>query len=177
MTDAVARHADRFVAALVYPLTTGTRTLLSGLIAVVTYGLLILSAFPTYTIQMLQTDLGYLDETVFALTANTYATAGWFGVSLVVVYAVLTGVAVVVAGAQIRTQGVQRAGGLTGVLPGVLAAGCASCGAGVLGLLGVAGVVALMPFHGNLLRGLGILVLVGYLSRTGDPTTCAIETE
>ena len=175
MTEAT-RYTDRLVAALVYPLTSGTRTLAAVVAAALTYVLLVASAFPTYTFQMIQTDVAYLDDAVLALTANTYTTAGWLGVSLVVVYAVLTGITVVVAGRQVRTRGLRQAGGLSSLLPGVVAAGCASCGAGLVGLLGAAGAVALLPFHGNLLRALGILLLVGYLATAGDPTVCRVET-
>jgi hypothetical protein len=44
----------------------------------------------------------------------------------------------------------------------------------VLGLLGFAGAVAALPFHGNLLRVGGLLLLVGYLARAGDPRRCAV---
>ena len=169
-------HVDRFLAALVYPLTSGPRTLLAVAVAVATYVVLVASAFPTYTLQMAGADIGYADDAVLALTGNTYATAGWLGVSLIVVYAVLTGVAVVVAGRQVRTRGLAQAGGLSSLLPGLVAAGCASCGAGLVGLVGAAGAVALLPFHGNLLRALGIVLLLGYLASAGDPTVCRVDT-
>ena len=169
------RYTGRLLAALVYPLTTGPRTLAAIVGAVVAYVVLVASAFPTYTLQMVRVDAGYLDDAVLALTGNLYATAGWLGVSLVVVYAVLTGIAVVVAGRQIRTRGLGRASGLSTVLPGLVAAGCASCGAGLVGLVGAAGAVALLPYDGNLLRALGVLLLLGYLTDAGDPTVCRVE--
>ncbi|MFD1586829.1 hypothetical protein ACFR9U_07530 [Halorientalis brevis] len=175
MTDELlTRHAERFLAALVYPLTTGRRAAVATVGAVLTYVVLVLSAFPGYTVQMLETSLAYADDAVLALTANTYASTGWVGVGLMVAYSMLTGVALVVAGTQLRTQRRAGAGGLTSLVPALVASGCASCGTGVLGLLGFAGAVAILPFEGNLLRLGGILLLVGYLARTGDPRTCAV---
>jgi len=167
-------HVSRLLAALAYPLTSGWRTLMAGLVAVATYCLLILSTFPTYSMQLLGADLAYLDEAVVALTANTYRTTGALGLSLVVAYAVTTGVALTAAFGRVRVAGLSGTRGLSSVVPGLLASGCASCGAGVLGLLGFAGALATLPFQGNLLRLAGLALLVAYLSRLGDPRTCAV---
>lgn len=64
---------------------------------------------------------------------------------------------------------------IVGVLPGVVAAGCASCGAGVLGALGFVGTMAALPYDGNLLRVGGIVLLLFFLGRAGDPRTCSID--
>jgi hypothetical protein len=61
-----------------------------------------------------------------------------------------------------------------GVVPGFLAAGCASCGAGVLGVFGFFGTMAALPFEGNLLQLGGILMLLFFAGRTGNPQTCSI---
>jgi len=168
-------HTEQFLAALVYPLTSTARTLTCGGIATVTYTLLVLSSFPAFSMQMLAADLWYLDDAVIALTANTYATIGPVGLGLIVSYAVLTGVAVTNAVSRVTQLGRAGTSGLSSVLPGLLASGCASCGAGVLGLLGFAGALAALPFHGNLLRVGGIVLLSGYLARTGDPQSCAVR--
>lgn len=172
--SSVTSHVERLVAALVFPLTTGRRAVVATIGAGVTYVLLVLSAFPSYSMQMLQTSLGYADDAVLALTANAYASTGWVGVSLIVLYSMLTGVALAVVGTQLRTQWTAGAGGLSSLVPALVASGCASCGTGVVGLLGFAGAVAMLPFDGNLLRLGGILLLVGYLARTGNPQTCAV---
>jgi len=174
MTDRLGRHVSRLLGSFAYPLTTRGRTLGTISVAVTTYCLLVLSTFPTYSLQLLGADLGYLDEALLALTANTYRTTGAVGLALVVAYAVTTGVALTVAIGRVRVAGRGGAGGLSTVLPGLLASGCASCGAGVLGLLGFAGALATLPFHGNLLRLAGLLLLVGYLARLGDPRQCSV---
>lgn len=167
-------HVIRFRGALAYPLTTTRRTVLTLLFAAVTYCLLVLSSFPTYSIQLLGADIGYVDDAVIALTGNTYRTAGAGGLALVVVYAITTGIAVTGALGRVRSAGRPDARGLSAVLPGLLASGCASCGAGVLGLVGFASALATLPFDGNLLRLAGLLLLVGYLSRLGDPRQCTV---
>jgi hypothetical protein len=89
----------------------------------------------------------------------------------------LTGVAVTNAVTLFRRARRRGASTALGVLPGFLAAGCASCGAGVLGALGFVGAMAALPFEGNLLRLGGIVLLVFFLGRTGDPRTCSIDGE
>lgn len=167
-------HTSRLLAALGYPLTSGRRTVLTVVVAVATYCLLILSTFPTYTMQLLDADPGYVIEAMLALTGNTYRTAGAGGLALIVGYAILTGVALTTALGTVRSAGGTGVRGLWTALPGLLASGCASCGAGVLGLLGFAGALVSLPFHGNLLRLGGCLLLLGYLSRVGDPRECVL---
>jgi hypothetical protein len=145
----------------------------SGL-AATTYVVLVLSSFPEYSVQMLGAGLEYVDDAVIALTANTYATIGAVGLGLIVAYALLTGVAITNALGRVRRFGVSETSWLSSALPGLLASGCASCGAGLLGVLGFAGALAALPFHGNLLRVAGLLLLVGYLTRVGDPRYCTV---
>ncbi|WP_336035312.1 hypothetical protein [Halobacterium yunchengense] len=169
-----ARPLDVF-AAFGYAFATPARVagVLAG--AAVTYAALVLSAFPEYTGQMLGAGVGYLDDALVALTRNTLSTAGTVGLALVVLYALVTGVALVTAAGQVRQTDESGVEGLTGVVPGLVASGCASCGAGLLGLLGFAGALAALPFHGNLVRLAGLLVLLWFLARAGDPRTCRVD--
>ncbi|MFC3478082.1 hypothetical protein [Halobacterium litoreum] len=167
--------ATGLLAAFGYACSTGRRVLGASVAAAVAYGVLVLSAFPSYTAQMVRADVAYVDDALVALSENTAATAGTVGFALVVLYALTTGVAVVAAVGQLRYGDQSGAGGVTGVLPGLVASGCASCGAGLLGLFGFAGALAALPFHGNLLRFAGIAVLVWFLARTGDPRNCSVD--
>lgn len=173
--DQSRRAGADLVAALSFPLTTNRRVFVTAVLAVLTYVVLILSSFPTYSMQMLTAGVGYLDDAVLALTANTYASIGWFGLGLIVTYAILTGFALTNIVAQIRMLDISSARDIVGIVPGLLASGCASCGAGVLGLLGFAGALAAMPFNGNLLRLGGIALLVFFLARSGDPRACEVR--
>ena len=148
--------------------------MLAVLVATAVYLLLVLSTFPEYSMQMLTAGVGYFDETVVALTETTYRSVGWFGLGLVVAYGVLTAVALTNMVAQFRIHGDSSTGDAAGLLPGLVASGCASCGAGLLGFLGFAGVLAAMPFHGTLLRVGGLVLLLGVLVRTGDPRRCRL---
>ena len=174
MSGAPDTHVGRFLAALAYPFTSLGRTLATVAFAVVTYCLLILSSFPTYSMQMLGAGPGYVDDAVLALTGNMYETVGTFGLGLTVVYAIMTGVALTTSVGRFRVIGLSSARGLSALLPGLLASGCATCGTGLLGLLGFVGALATLPFQGNLLRIAGLTLLVGYFSRIGDPRNCAV---
>ncbi|WP_049980075.1 hypothetical protein [Halolamina rubra] len=160
---------------LAYPLTSNRRLLLAAVATVVTYSVLVLSAFPQFAVQILTRDPAQFGYAVTALSRQLYLGTGWLGVALVAAYALLTGVAVTNAVTLLRRARRGGASTLAGVVPGLLAAGCASCGAGVLGTLGLLGAMAALPFEGNLLRVGGILLLAYFLGRTGDPRTCSIE--
>lgn len=131
-----------------------------------------LSSFPEYSVQILSFDLFYLPEAVSALTMNTYQGAGLLGVVLVVIYAVFTGVAIVNLTALIRAKGWHGAVGAGSMTPALFIGGCAGCGAGLLGLVGMFGALAIFPFDGNLVRLGGIVLLVVFLTKTGNPRTC-----
>ncbi|WP_255150584.1 hypothetical protein [Halorarius halobius] len=165
---------DELGAALAFPFTDRRRAVGTVLVAAVTFVVLVVSTFPAFAVQMLGAGLGYLDYVVVSLVRNTYRTSGAVGLALVVGYALLTGVAVTNAAAQLRLTGVSGLSDLSGVVPGLLASGCASCGAGILGVLGFAGALAVLPFHGNLLRLGGVLLLTGFLARSGDPRECTV---
>ncbi|WP_158057170.1 hypothetical protein [Halorussus halophilus] len=173
-TDTASRLGRQLRDALSYPFETGRRVAAVAVVTVLTYVLLVLSTFPGMSMQMLGAGVHWFDETLVLLTQNTYATNGATGLGMIVLYALLTGIAVVHTAGQIRTTGVSSGSDLFGVLPGMVASGCASCGAGLLGFLGFAGALAALPFHGDLLRVGGIVLLLGFLARAGDPRECSL---
>jgi hypothetical protein len=160
--------------ALGYPLTSDARLLVTAVVTVATYAVLVLSSFPQFSIQVLATDPTDVGYAVTALTREVYLTTGYLGLALVAAYTVLTGIAVTNALALVQRAHRRGASTIVGVLPGLLAAGCASCGAGVLGALGFVGAMAALPFDGNLLRLGGIALLLVFLGQAGDPRTCAV---
>jgi hypothetical protein len=173
--ERVGRFGSQLGRALAYPFSSGPRLVATVTVAAVTFVLLILSTFPTYTMQMLGAGVQqYLIRVFVDLLDTTYRSVGAVGVGLIVAYAVLTGVALVNATAQLRVTGISSLSDLTGVIPGLLASGCASCGAGMLGFLGFTGALAAMPFHGDLLRVGGLLLLLFFLGRAGDPRQCRL---
>lgn len=173
--ERLRRRSTKLKAALTYPTTSAPRIVGTAVIAVLTYLLLVLSTFPEMSMQMLGAGLHWLDETLVLLMENVLATNGWLGLGLIVAYALLTGVAVTNTAARVSATGASNLSELTGVLPGLLASGCASCGAGLLGFLGFAGALAALPFHGDLLRAGGLVLLLGFLARAGDPRECRLD--
>jgi len=173
------RDASRFGRglgrALAYPASSARRFVAMAVVGVLTYLVLIASTMPEFTIQMLSAGLHWFDYVVVSLTQTVWRSDGALGLGVIVAYAALTGVAVVNAAAQVKIAGVSSGTDLAGVVPGLLASGCASCGAGLLGFLGFAGALAAMPFHGALLRLGGLLVLLVFLGRAGDPRECVVR--
>ncbi|MFW5903761.1 MAG: hypothetical protein ACOCS7_03385 [Halolamina sp.] len=166
-----ATATDRLYRALTYPLLSVTGTVASLVVAALAYGLLIASTDPAAAAHALSAGVGTLDEVLVTVTVGTYEAAGPLGLALTVAYALLAGVTVVTVGASVA-HGAGGLANLLGAAPGVVVAGCASCGAGLLPLLGAAGAYALFPFGGTLVRAGGVAVLLVALARTGDPRRC-----
>lgn len=166
-----ATATDRLYRALTYPLLSVTGTVVTLAVATLTYALLVVSGDPAAAAHALSAGASTLDDFFVTFTVGTYEAAGPLGLALTVAYAVLAGVTVVTVGASVK-HGAGGLSNLLGAAPGVLVAGCASCGAGLLPLLGVAGAYALFPFGGNLVRTGGIAILLVALARTGDPRRC-----
>ncbi|UHQ95143.1 hypothetical protein [Haloterrigena alkaliphila] len=172
--DAVGAHLANLSAAVSYPFETWRGTIALVLVAFATYVLMILSTMPEFSLQMLGDGLHWFEYVVVSLTETVYRTDGWTGLAVVVLYAFLSGIAVVNVAAQLRLVGLSSLTDLSGVVPGLLASGCASCGAGLLGFLGFAGGLAALPYDGASLRVGGLLLLLFFLGRAGHPERCAV---
>ncbi|WP_114579115.1 hypothetical protein [Saliphagus sp. LR7] len=171
------RYLANLFMAISYPFETWRGTISLVVVAVATYVLLILSTMPEFSIQMLSGGFRWFDYVFVSLTETVFRTDGWTGLGIVVLYAFLSGVVIVNAVAQLRTVGLSSLTDLSGVVPGLLASGCASCGAGLLGFLGFTGGVAALPYNGALLRIGGLVLFLFFLGRAGHPKQCAITTE
>lgn len=160
--------------AFVYPFESWRGTAGFVLVTFLTYLVLIMSTMPEFSFQMLSNGVGWLGYVVVSLTETTYHTGGVTSVGTLVLYAVLTGIAVVNVAGQIRVVGPSSLKDLTGVIPALVASGCASCGAGLLGLLGFTGALAVMPYDGMLVRLAGLALLLFFLGRAGHPKRCGL---
>lgn len=125
-----------------------------------------------YSFQMFSSGLNYWPIALKTTTVLTIQETGLVGFMVPVVYSVLIGITLTNFYTLVRTSGL-RLRNLSGIAPGFVAAGCAGCGVGLLGLLGVSGALAILPFHGELIRLGGILVLLYFIVETGDPKTCS----
>lgn len=143
--------------------------------AVLAYLILAIFSLPAYSSQLLGRSWMYLPEVIRMTTLGIYDTTGTVGVVLTVIYALITGITVTNTYTSLKLQNFSKIKDIGAFLPGMLVAGCASCGVGVLAAFGFSGLVAAMPFHGNLIKAGGILLMTGLLHRTGDPKICATQ--
>ncbi|WIV66963.1 hypothetical protein [Natrialbaceae archaeon AArc-T1-2] len=176
-TDSIAGFGRNLSAAVAYPFESWRGTIGFVAVAFATYIVLVLSAMPEFALQMLGDGLHWFDYVLVSLTESIYLADGPAGLVILVLYALLTGVAVVNAVAQLRIVGFSSLTDLSAVLPGLLASGCASCGAGLLAFLGFAGGLTLLPFDGALLRIGGLALLLFFLGRAGHPERCAVSSD
>ncbi|GAB7020811.1 hypothetical protein [Halostagnicola bangensis] len=175
--DSTARFGRNLSDALRYPFESWRGTVGFVLVTVGTYSLLILSTMPEFALQLLGDGLHWFDYVLVSLTESVYLTDGITGLAIIVSYALLTGVAVVNAVAQLRLVGLSGATSVSGILPGLVASGCASCGAGLLAFLGFAGGLTLLPFDGTFLQLGGLTLLLFFLGRAGHPEQCVVSLE
>lgn len=78
--------------------------------------------------------------------------------------------------AQLRLLQMGSLSNIGGLLPGLFAAGCASCGPGLFVLFGVTGAITVIPFQGTVLRLAGLGMFLFFLGLSGDPRDCRIDT-
>jgi hypothetical protein len=155
----------------------GRNKFLTGSGAILAYLILSIFTLPAYSSQLLGRSWFYLPEVVKMSTLGMYDTSGLVGVSLTILYALVTGITITNSYISLKAQDFSRIMDIGAFLPGVFVTGCASCGFGFLAALGFSGALATLPFGGNLIKAGGILVMAGLLHRSGDPKVCAIRDE
>lgn len=160
--------------ALTSAVSTKKRAVATVSLTAVTFSLLILSSFPVYSYQLISSSITYFPTALTDLTMNLYASSGALGMGLIILYAFLTGPALITLYLTARYNGWRAVFGAGSFAPAALIGGCASCGAGILGLLGLVGATALFPFQGNGVRAVGALLLLLYLGKVGNPETCEL---
>lgn len=182
--DRLERFREDLFAALLYPYQTLQRAVLAVTLAVLTFGVLILASQPLASYQMFIADIfSYPDIAAYFLALKqvllmnlrvTVIEYGWSAVAMNAIYAVLTGIALANMIAQLRMLQVGSLANIGGILPGLFAAGCASCGPGLFALLGFTGAVTFVPFQDTVLRISGIILFLFFLGLSGDPRNCRI---
>jgi hypothetical protein len=165
------RYAERFLEAFKASVSTKRKMAAVTSIALLTFLLMALSSNIEYSYQMISA--GLWQTAIENRIADMQFNSGNLGLVLTSIYSALAGIAIVNFHTQFKNGGANFKG-LTGILPGFLVAGCASCGVGVLALLGFAGALTALPFQGNLVRLGASLLLVYYLLESGDPRKCEI---
>jgi hypothetical protein len=110
-------------------------------------------------------------------TFTSFATSMW--ISLIFI-AVLSGIVVAftvfLIDRQISSSGVSTS--ISSILIAIVAPACPSCAVGLFGIVGLGGVMAYLPFRGEELGPLAILLIavsLGYLSKKVVTNTCEIK--
>jgi hypothetical protein len=148
---------------------TSSTVLVSGLFFI----LLALSTSINYSIQMFSAGLEYWVPAIQFTIRGFYLNGGWTEIILNVIYSGLVGVIMTNTYTQFRSSGLELEN-LSGIAPGILVAGCAGCGVGLLSLLGLSGIVLSLPFQGLGLKITGMFILIYFIGRIGNPKTCSI---
>lgn len=180
-TDRLERFSEDLFAALLYPFQSALRALFAVLLAVLTFVVLILAAQSMGVLQMLLArpeiaiNSAYIEQMFLMNFETTVGSYGWTPIVMNVVYAVLTGIALTNMIAQLRMLQMGSLANIGGILPGLLAAGCASCGPGLFALLGFTGAITFIPFQGTVLRLVGLGMFLFFLGLSGDPRECRIN--
>jgi len=168
----IGYYPERFWRGLQSAFVTRKRALTSTALSLLVFVLMNLAARPIFSLQMLYTDILLLPEAVTRIFLyNSLNTVQMFSTLL---YALLAGPALIIMYIQFTTLG-SGVKNLAGILPGLAASGCLGCGAGLIGLLGLTGALALLPFNGRLITPLAILMLLYFITKSGDPEICRLE--
>lgn len=133
--------------------------------------LMALSTNIEYSIQMISS--GLFVQALKTRIASIQLSSGFVGLILSLIYSFLIGATLHRIFVYRNTSEIEWKG-VSGILPAVVAGGCASCGIGLLAFIGVGGVLASIPFAGNLLRVAGIGLLALILAYEGKTTECEI---
>lgn len=167
-----SRLRKNFMEGVKAPFTSWKRTTGTVLASFIAFSVSILSTNPEYSIQMISSGLKYWPTAFQIRTLGLLTTTGLTGLFLTIIFSVLVGMTITNTLVQLRMSKLST--DTLGALPGFLAGGCASCGVGVLSVLGLSGVLASLPFHGNLLKLGGVMLLLVLITRTGNPETCSV---
>ena len=143
--------------------------LVSGLFFI----LLALSTSINYSIQMFSAGFEYWLPAVQFTIRGFYLNGGWTNVILNIIYSVLVGVIITNTYTQFRSSGLEIEN-LSGIAPGILVAGCAGCGVGLLSILGLSGLIVSLPFQGLGLKIAGMILILYFIARIGNPRICSI---
>jgi hypothetical protein len=148
---------------------TFSTVLVSGLFFI----LLALSTAINYSSQMFSAGIEYWIPAIQFTIKGFYLNGGWTDIILNIIYSILVGVTITNTYTQFRASGLEI-GNLSGIAPGMLVAGCAGCGVGLLSLIGMTGKIAYMPFQGLGLKIAGMMLILYFIARIGNPKICSI---
>ncbi len=148
------------------------RIAFTSIFAFLTLVLFAISTDVPWHLQTLQAGVGYWDDAFLnGIAGIRLGGLGTFVLTLV--YSLLSGLALTNVAVQL-TNSRLPAKEFSSLLPGFAATGCASCGLGIAGVLGLTGAAAALPLGGDLLKLLGVALIIYALYSFGDPEICDI---
>lgn len=153
---------------------TGFNAFTTFILSLAFFIFLALTTSVNYSLQMFSAGPEYWLTAIIFTVKGFYLNGGWFNVVLNVFYALITGALLNNAHTQFKVSGVNLEN-FSGIAPGMLVAGCAGCGVGLLSLTGASGIILSLPFQGTGIKVGGILLLLVIIARIGDPETCAMD--
>lgn len=180
-TNYIERFGEDLLAALLYPFQSILRAVLALILAGLTFVVLALASQPFGSFGIISGNplviftSAYVERMVRIYFEMTLSSYGWTPIAMNVVYALLTGIALTNMVAQLRMLQVGSISSIGGIIPGLFAAGCASCGPGLFALVGLTGAMSAIPFQGIVLRLAGIGMFLFFLGLSGDPRKCRID--
>lgn len=163
------RRREKFKNGIRAAFINRSRTAASLILGLTVFIAMNLAARPLFSQQMLSSNILLLPEAVYLVFL--YNSTNVFQMISTTLYALLAGPALVLMYLQIRNYG-SGFQDMLGVAPGMLASGCAGCGAGIIGLLGLTGALAVLPFNGLLITPAAILMIVYFITKSGNPEVC-----
>lgn len=152
----------------------GWNLLLTAIMSTLVFGLVLISSFPQFTVQLLGFGIAFLPELIDTSVRSLYISEGVLGTGLILIYCFLLGVASTNLVSIMRSSSVENLKSVLGGSSGVLAAGCVGCSGGLIAFFGFTGALTVLPFQGTGLTVLGVLLLIYFIAVTGDPRTCSI---
>lgn len=138
--------------------------------------LFVLLIFPQYSWEMTMQGYEMFFEAFIQLLLFQYDTLGILGIVLPLTLSILVGITTVFTAGNLY-HNYKSAGGWAGGFSsflGILTAGCASCGVGVLSLFGYTTGMTFLPFEGIEIQILTIILLLGVLEYSGRNNSCAL---
>jgi len=166
------RKTDKFRNGLEAAFSNRRRSFASTSLILAVFIAMNLAARPIFSQQMLSSNIFLLPEAVYLVFI--YNSANLVQMTSTAVYALLAGPALVLMYLQFRNfgSGLPEA---ASIAPGMVASGCAGCGAGLIGLLGLTGALAALPFNGLLITPAAIVMIVYFITKSGNPEICNLE--
>ncbi|QGA79974.1 hypothetical protein [Candidatus Nanohalobium constans] len=160
---------DQIVIAVKSSVDTWRTALISLLFTLSFLGLMLISTDVYWHLETLR------QGRVLDALLNSYASIKMKGIlnfPITIIYAFLGGITLTNTMIQFRNVGVRKES--LSILPGFLAAGCASCGVGFASIIGLGAATAALPFNGLGIKVGGIILMLYALSSLGNPKTCSI---